>query len=506
MPRGGSDKRRILTTVLFTDIVGSTQLAQELGDSRWRNLLTKHHAIVRRSLKQHGGREIDTAGDGFLATFDQPTDAIACATEMIDRLHAVGIDIRAGIHMGEVEVMGDKVGGVAVHIGARVMSKAGPGQLLVSSVVRELMPGSDLVFEDEGFHELKGVSTQMQLFEVRHTPGEPEAQEPALEPERPRRRLLVVAAVVVAAAVGVTVALLVSGGGATEDAFVPAANTIVRLDPATGEVVGGASVGRTPIDVDYGDGRLWVANFDDKTVQSVDAESGAPSPAQGGVLSNPTGIAVGGGSVWVTNGISRQVVRIDPDRPNDVVATEVGSGVLGVAYGADHVWIAQSDQGDLVRLDPITDEIDRIPLGEGASPLDVVVGGGAVWVTDALGGRVVQVDPESLEVVRSVPLLHGQPSRLAFGGGSVWVTSEDADSLTRIDPSNGRTTEVADVGNGPLGVAAGPDGVWVANSLDGTVTHVDPTNAKVIGHTRLGFSPDAVAMAPDGVWVTVHEP
>ncbi len=194
------------------------------------------------------------------------------------------------------------------------------------------------------------------------------------------------AALVVAAAVGVTVALLVSGGGASEDAFVPAANTIVRLDPGTGEVAGGAPVGRTPTDVDYGDGLLWVANFDDKTVQSIDAETGVASPAQGGVSSNPTGIAVGGGFVWVTTAISGQLVRIDPDQANDVVATDVGSGVQGVAYGADHVWVAQSNEGVLLRLDPITDDIRRIPLPAGTQPVDVVVGGGSVWVTDALGG------------------------------------------------------------------------------------------------------------------------
>ena len=132
MPRDSPQTRRLLTTVLFTDIVGSTERAEELGDKGWRQVLSTHHRIVRRTLKKHGGREVDTAGDGFFVTFDQPSDAIACATQMIQDLGAAGIPIRAGVHMGEVEVTGDHVAGIAVHIGVRVMSKADAGEVMVS--------------------------------------------------------------------------------------------------------------------------------------------------------------------------------------------------------------------------------------------------------------------------------------------------------------------------------------------------------------------------------------
>jgi class 3 adenylate cyclase len=155
--RGSTDRRRILATVLFTDIVGSTEMATRLGDRRWHDVLKLHHRIVRAGLKRFGGREIDTAGDGFFATFEQPSDAIACAMQIQHELHAVGIDIRAGVHMGEVEVIGDKVGGIAVHVGARVMSKAGAHEVLISSTVRDLLTGADLRFDDRGFQELKGV-------------------------------------------------------------------------------------------------------------------------------------------------------------------------------------------------------------------------------------------------------------------------------------------------------------------------------------------------------------
>ena len=170
MPRGAPAQKRLLTTVLFTDIVGSTQRAQELGDRAWRQLLTTHHRIVRAALKRHRGREIDTAGDGFFATFDQPADSHRMRVDMIDRLRAAGIDIRTGVHMGEVEVMGDKVGGIAVHIGARVMSKAEAGQVLVSGTVRDLMAGSEIAFDDAGVQELKGVATPVHLYAVRPRP------------------------------------------------------------------------------------------------------------------------------------------------------------------------------------------------------------------------------------------------------------------------------------------------------------------------------------------------
>jgi pimeloyl-ACP methyl ester carboxylesterase len=150
---------RVLATVLFTDIVGSTERAAELGDRRWRTVLEQHHGIVRRELQRFRGREVDTAGDGFLATFDGPARAIRCACAVRDAVGPLSIDIRAGLHTGECELMGDKVGGIAVHTGARVASAAGPGEVLVSRTVRDLVAGSGIRFEDRGERELKGVGS-----------------------------------------------------------------------------------------------------------------------------------------------------------------------------------------------------------------------------------------------------------------------------------------------------------------------------------------------------------
>jgi class 3 adenylate cyclase len=162
---------RVLATVLFTDIVGATARAAELGDRAWRELLQRHHEVVRQQLGRFRGREIDTAGDGFFATFDGPARAIRCAWEIRDSLADLDLEVRAGLHTGECELLDEKVGGIAVHIGARVAAQAQPGEVLVSSTVKDLVAGSGIAFEDRGVAELKGVPGEWRLFAVSEAPG-----------------------------------------------------------------------------------------------------------------------------------------------------------------------------------------------------------------------------------------------------------------------------------------------------------------------------------------------
>ena len=157
---------RILATVMFTDICGSTRKASEMGDARWRDLLERHDELVRKHIDRFQGREVKTTGDGFLATFDGPARAIRCAKAIAYEVNALGIAIRAGMHTGEVEVRGDDVAGMAVHIGARVGAIAGPGEVLVSNTVKDLVVGSDIDFVERGEHELKGVPGEWRLFAV----------------------------------------------------------------------------------------------------------------------------------------------------------------------------------------------------------------------------------------------------------------------------------------------------------------------------------------------------
>jgi class 3 adenylate cyclase len=158
---------RVLATVLFTDIVGSTSRAAELGDERWKDLLNRHDETVRRQLDRFGGREVKTVGDGFVATFDGPGRAITCACAIRETLSTLGIEVRSGLHTGEVELRGDDIAGMAVHIGARVGALASTGEVLVSGSVPPLVAGSGIEFEDRGEHELKGVPGTWRLFAVR---------------------------------------------------------------------------------------------------------------------------------------------------------------------------------------------------------------------------------------------------------------------------------------------------------------------------------------------------
>jgi class 3 adenylate cyclase len=167
----GPSSERVLATVLFTDVVGSTQRAAQMGDHTWAELLERHHALVRRQLDRFQGREVDNAGDGFLATFDGPARAIMCAQAIATAVRDLGLEVRSGVHTGECALVGNKVGGIAVHIGARVAATATGGEVLVSSTVRDLVAGSGIEFEERGEHILKGVPGAWRLYAVRAHSG-----------------------------------------------------------------------------------------------------------------------------------------------------------------------------------------------------------------------------------------------------------------------------------------------------------------------------------------------
>lgn len=168
LPRG-SEPDRVLATVMFSDVVASTERAVEIGDRRWRDVLDRHDALIRQELARHGGREVKTTGDGFVVVFDAPARAIRCAVAIRAGLRAEGLEVRIGLHAGEIELRGDDVGGIAVHIGSRVAQLAGPGEVVVSSTVRDLVAGSGISFADRGEHPLKGVPERWRLYALTET-------------------------------------------------------------------------------------------------------------------------------------------------------------------------------------------------------------------------------------------------------------------------------------------------------------------------------------------------
>jgi class 3 adenylate cyclase len=164
--RRAPEHDRVLATILFTDIVESTALAARLGDRRWRELVERHHALVRRQLERFRGHEIDTTGDGFVASFDGPARGIRCAYAIAESVTALGISIRAALHTGECEVVDGKLAGIAVHIASRIAGQTAPGEVLVSNTVKDLVVGSSVAFAERGAHELRGVPGRWSLFAV----------------------------------------------------------------------------------------------------------------------------------------------------------------------------------------------------------------------------------------------------------------------------------------------------------------------------------------------------
>jgi len=504
VPRRTETPERRLVTVMFTDVVSSTERAAELGDRGWKQLLSAHHAAMRRLLKRYGGREIDTAGDGFFMTFDQPSRAIDCAIDMIGTIAAIGLHIRAGIHMGEVEIMGSKVAGMTVHIGARLMSLAGADEIVVSSTVRDLLTGSEMAFIDRGFQQLKGVDSQWHVYAIDR---QPILREELLLPEpgaAPRSRRFLIGGAIVLLAIGSLAGFLLSRDGGTELAPAPNTVALVGLDGVSDVV----PVGTGPQSLAVDGSTLWVGNSLDQTVQRVDLDSLQAEPA-GGVPLSPSSVVVGGGFVWVGSDLGEpSLVRIDPTQPNSAEAVDVGVAVSGLAYGQDSLWVTSRNDGLLLRVDPATGAVDRFEMPPASGPIGVAVSDDAVWVALNDAGAMVSVDPDSGSVSDPIPISVGAPGQVAWGAGYVWATIGAGDAVVRIDPRTSSVFTIEHAGDGPAGIAANQDDVWVASSLDGRVIRIDPATGDVTDRVEVGrdVSPQAVVFADDGTWVSLMAP
>ena len=516
MPRRGEGERA-LAIVLFTDIVGSTELAAELGDERWKQVLETHHGVVRKTLRRYEGREVDTAGDGFFATFKRPADAIRCASDIIDQLRAVGIQIRAGVHMGEVEQLGGKdgkVGGIAVHIGARVAAKAGASEILVSSTVRDLVAGSDIRFADRGSYDLKGVPGEWHLYAIDRelageVPSKPVVEAPAARAAR--RRAVPATAIgitgIVMAIAAVVLVLLLREGAPSDVVAVPGPDTVSRIETKANRFAGTTSVGSVPTGLAAGGGSVWVINTADQTLSRIDAATGKvlSSRAVGGP---PTGVAFGSGSAWVTtqfgltSGLTGSVLRFDPGTPGVSKVIEVGSGVASITFGEGALWATNAIRNTLLRIDPDTNQVAQtIMVGDG--PGSVVAGRGAVWVANILESSIWRIDAKSGAVASKVSLA-SPPTSLALDGNTLWVASQTSNTVTRIDVRSGATVATIGVGAQPAAIAAGGGAVWVSGDAGRAVERIDPSTNKVVRRLAVRGSPAGLVIVGDTVWVAVH--
>jgi class 3 adenylate cyclase/DNA-binding beta-propeller fold protein YncE len=506
--RRSPERDRVLASVLFTDIVGSTELAARLGDRRWEELRRRHHAVVRSGLKRHGGREIDTAGDGFFAVFERPAQAIRCAAAIVEALRPLGIEIRAGIHAGEVELGREKVGGIAVHTGARVLAAAQPGEILVTGTVRDLVAGSELAFEERGVVALKGIPGEWRLYAVA-APAPAEgavhgvpAEHERLEGERRARQLpwavIGGVGVIVLGGVAATTLLLPS---LLAGPLVPGGDTVARIPPGGDRFDGVVEVGSRPTAIAAGEGAIWVLNFGDQTLSRIEPETGrVDSPAVGGA---PTGLAVGGGAVWVTTGFGTAtgegaVIRFNAASGQREGAITIGTGAAGIGFGEGYLWVADRVGDQLVRVDPRTEEREEIDVGRG--PAAVAVGHGSVWVTSTLDGELSRVDPRSLDV--SEVALGASQTGIAIGDDEIWVTSQTADSVMRVDPSGPALLSTFTAGNGPAGIAASGSDAWVSLALARQVVKIASDEAVVT--LPVEGVPNGVAVDADGAaWVSI---
>jgi class 3 adenylate cyclase/streptogramin lyase len=515
--RSGSGERRFLATVLFTDIVGSTDLAVELGDRRWRELLARHHAIVRRDLKRFDGKEIDTAGDGFFATFSSPASAIRCACAAGDAVRELGVEIRAGIHVGECEQMGKKVGGIAVHTAARVLAAAQPGEVLVSGTTKELVGGAGVGFEDRGMHQLKGVPGEWRLFAVdvvdgtrRSPPADPmesERRRAAIQPAPllPRRRGRLLAGVTAFVLAAAGAGFLLTRG---ETQIVPQPNTASWIDTVSHRFAQTIRVGGDPVGVAAGEGAIWVINERDSTVTRIDPKASPAVRATKSTQGSPTGIAAGEGSTWITTGFGTisgksELIVVDPDSDEVQPADDLPSGTNAVAAGDGFVWVADTFRNEVLKINPKSYVVDPNHIRVGDQPVAIAVLEGdapSVWVANKLADTVTRIDPSTGDT-KSVGLASA-PAAIAVGSGAVWVATED-NSVTRLDLS-GNTLTTVHVPAGPTSLAVGRDGVWLVCSTARVVVRIDPRTNRVVQQLAVKGTPTALAADPSGdVWVTV---
>ena len=506
--RGTAGERR-LAAVFFTDMAGSTELAARLGDLRWQALLAEYHKTVRRVLRNNRGREVDNAGDGFFAEFDQPARAISCACELTDELHSAGIEVRTGIHMGEVEQVGAKLGGIAVHIGARVGATAKPGEVLVSSTIRDVVSGADFNFNDAGSHSLKGVPGEWHLYQV-SWPGARPLDGIALQAwespayRRPVSRLrrywpIGAAAAAVVVAVGLVLVLVVLRAQSPA-AITPTGNTVALISTASSVFTSEVAVGSHPIGVAIGGGAVWVINASDKTLTRIDVASGQASPAKA-VGGTPTGIAYGENSVWVASGASGAVFRFD-NSGQPVRTIQVADGIAGLAFGANALWVTDPLDNTVIRIDPVTNGITAtIPVGRG--PLAVAVAGSAVWVANAVDHTLARIHPDTNTAETGFPV-RSEPDAIAADANSVWVVSTAANTVTKFDTSGRQSINTVRVGSGPVDVKIASDGsAWIAENTAEKVEHIDTGANRAIASLVVRGHPAAIDLQGGSLWLAV---
>ena len=511
-----------LGAVLFTDIVGSTAIAAEMGNTRWSELVERHHRIVRRLIARYGGREVDTAGDGFFVAFERPADAIRCAVDATEDVRELGIEIRAGVAFGELGAAGKKPSGLVVNTAARVMAVAGPGEVLVPGSVKEIVPGTGISFVEHGVHRLKGLDEEFRLHLVTGVDGhevdppleETQAAERRREifPTGARRRALLVGIGAGALAL-VAAALLIPGLLAEDDGRVegPVTHAVARIDPSTGAIEASIPLGHAgPPEHgwDYldhplaaGEGGVWLMRTPHLLhIDPLHEEVRSDVITVG--IGESISVETGADAVWALR--ARVVYRIHPgtDEVREALVLPVPSGIStwSMSLGQD-LWVGVSD-GTLVRLDPSTGARDQVDTGLSIDAIAATRD--AVWVADILAGDVFRFDPETLRREGRVQI-RGSLDEVEAGDDGVWVLDRGVGVVSLIDGTSNSIRGSARVGNDATDMAVDETGLWVSDN-DGSLYHVDASTMRArrisMGVEVLGVTVDE---ADGAVWVYLGE-
>jgi class 3 adenylate cyclase/streptogramin lyase len=515
MIRRGRQPKRFLATILFTDIVGSTDLAAKIGDTMWRHLVASHNAQVRAQLKRFGGREVDTAGDGFLCSFEQPAQAVRAADAILTDVARLGVQLRAGIHTGESEMLGRKIGGIAVHIAARVIAAAEPGQVLVSGTVRDLVAGSRLEFADQGTHQLKGVPGEWHLYSlIRDAPAVIDAGKvPSVEgPATPRqisRRTAVAGLALGGGALvlaGGLVAMLLGRQPPVAPA-VPAPNTVVTIDAVSNTVVAVHAVPAGPVAIafDPSAARLWVASLDAGVVTDFAVSGTQAANRTTGRVGRPTDVSIGGGIVWVADSYDKTLTLLDASQgePRRTVENVMARQI---AYGMGSIWATDDIADRLLRIDGQSGDVAQTAdLGAEAYPRGIAFGLGSAWIGNAGLSTVARVDGSTATVAQAGIALRAVPGAIVAGVDSVWIAGPQDDVVLRLDPNTNSVSKTITVGATPVSIALDGNTIWVGCAGSREVWHLDQ-DGSVLAKVDVRGVPSDLAVGDGRVYVTVRSP
>jgi YVTN family beta-propeller protein len=491
------ERKRV--TVLFADLAMTNELEED-DPELVAAFLDRVHDEAAAEIEMAGGTVEKGVAGALLATFSRQQDhavrAVSAALATRDRLtDAFGdeLSLRMAVESGEVILgrPGSFVTGTPVAAAARLVRLAQPGEVIVGERAATATAGTFQLQERDGAY----------LLVAALVPTRSQAQI-ARERKR-RRRLLATAALLALGAIATAVAF------ATRDTpIIVPPNSLGIIDPKTNRVIDHVTVGSRPDSVAVGEGAVWVANLDDKTVMRLDPDKPAVEHTFS-LDATPTGIVVGFGAVWVANGLLGTVTRIAPQYTGVTTIQPPYAPLLGGAGArgsittcAGSIWVAFGDSS-VSRIDPRSSHVVATTFA-GNTPSAIACGSRSVWIANERDSKVTRINPLTNGRTFGPDLSVGlSPVGVVVGGGAVWVTDSGNDQVTRIDPGSQASTSFS-VGTAPAGIAYGAGSVWVANSGNGTVSRIDPTTSKVVATIRVGNSPRGIAVGAGKVWVTVQ--